>query len=122
MKNEIQMGVIVALISIAYMILPASGALNAIPSGGTVFIGERGLDITASGATPGSLLYYYGAGNNVTSGVQPEKTSVDDPRLFYVDPAVFGGKTGAWYIAGKNDPAFIITDPNLSISLYDETQ
>jgi len=112
---------VVALIGTLLIVLPVSGALFTIPEGGTAFIGEKGLDITQTGATSNSMIGWFGTQDNGTSGEPSAKTSVDDAKNFYIAPAIFSNKTGAWYTLPEKKLAFYVEDPALSIRVFDET-
>jgi hypothetical protein len=98
--------------------VPAAAAINTIPSSGTVFIGEEGLDITATGITPGSQIAWYGSGGSVTS-VPSATVTVADPTDFYISPSTFAGKTGAWFLLPSNSLAFYVQDPTIEVRVYD---
>ena len=98
--------------------VPAGAALNTIPATGTVFLGEEGLDITATGVGPGSQVAWYGPGGSVTS-VPSATVTVADPTDFYISPATFSGKTGAWFLLPSNSLAFYVQDPTLEVRVYD---
>jgi hypothetical protein len=110
----------IAFLACILMVLPATGAINTIPSGGTVFIGEQGLDITATGVTSGSNIAWYGPGGSVTNVPQATVT-VDNAASFYVIPATFGGKTGPWFTQPGNNLAFYVNDPTIDIKVIDYT-
>ena len=98
--------------------IPAGAAINTIAAGGTVFIGEEGLDITAAGAVPGSSLVWYGPGGTI-SGSPAAQVTVGDPESFYASPASFSGKTGPWFLLPGNSLAFYIKEPSLGIRVVD---
>lgn len=106
------------IVTLLILAAPSTAGLNTIPPGGTVFIGEENLDITASGATPGSSLVWYGLGGSVTSSPAAQVT-VGDPAAFYASPASFSGKTGPWFLLPGNSIAFYIKDPTLEIRVVD---
>ncbi|HOP67589.1 MAG TPA: DUF3821 domain-containing protein [Methanoregulaceae archaeon] len=98
--------------------VPAGATLNTIPAMGTVFLGEEGLDVTATGVGPGSQIAWYGPGGSVTS-VPSATVTVADPTDFYISPATFSGKTGAWFLLPSNSLAFYVQDPTLEVRVYD---
>lgn len=102
-----------------FFITPAHAAISDIPAGGTVFIGEEGLDITACGVADGDTLGWFAAGGSPTTGSPTITIQVSDATSFYVAPQTFQGKTGTWYNMGTNSPAIIVADPNLGIRVYD---
>jgi hypothetical protein len=101
------------------MITPVHAAISDIPAGGTVFIGEEGLDITACGIGNGDTLGWFPAGATPATGSPDITIQVTDATSFYVAPQTFQGKTGTWYDMGTKSPAIIVADPNLSIRVYD---
>lgn len=109
---------ILSIISLLILAASSTAGLNTIPAGGTVFIGEENLDITASGAVPGSSLVWYGPGGSVTSSPAAQVT-VGDPAAFYASPASFSGKTGPWFLLPGNSIAFYIKEPTLEIRVVD---
>jgi hypothetical protein len=110
----------IAVLACVLMALPAAGAINTIPMGGTVFIGEQGLDITATGVTSGSNIAWFGPGGSV-SDVPQATVTVDDASSFYVIPATFQGKTGPWFTRPGNNLAFYVNDPTIEIRVIDYT-
>jgi hypothetical protein len=105
---------IAALVAVA---LPASAAITDIPSGGTVFIGEQGLNIAATNVTAGSQIAHFAGGGNVQTDAPSDLVAVSDPASFYVSPAQFGSATGAWYTFPGRQLAFIIKDPSLALTV-----
>jgi hypothetical protein len=96
-------------------------AVNTVPRAGTVFLGEQGLDITATGAISGSQIVWYGPGGSPTS-VPAGTQTVDDPSDFYISSVLFGDKTGPWFITPGNSLAFYVQDPLIEIRVIDETR
>ncbi len=108
----------VLLICIFYVVIPAAADEYTIPSSGTVFIGEENLDISASGATAGASLVWYGPGGKVSNAPAAQVT-VADPLDFYVSSVIFGGKTGPWFLLPGNSVAFYVEEPALEIRVVD---
>ena len=104
------------------LVMPVMAALNTIPSGGTAFIGEQGLDITQTGATSGGTLAWYSGSSNVGSGAPTATVVVDDASSFYIAPSTFSGKTGAWYLFPQKSLAFYVQDPSLNIRIFDSAR
>ena len=109
--------VLAACIMAAY---PAMGALNTIPQSGTVFIGEQGLDITATGATTGSQIAWFGP-NGQVSDVPSATVTIADAQDFYASSAMFSSKTGPWFNLPAKTLAFYIQDPTLDLKVEDTT-
>lgn len=105
-------------------VLAAPGVMaagNTVPLKGAVFLGEQGLDITATGAVAGSQIVYYGPGGSPAS-VPVATLTVDNPSDFYISPALFGDKTGPWFIIPANSLAFYVQDPITGLRVIDETR
>jgi hypothetical protein len=105
---------------LAVAIAPATAAVNTIPPSGTVFIGEDGLDISATGVPATTNIVWYGTGGTI--GSAPSGTVfVTDPTSFYVSPVLFEGKTGPWFTESGNVLAFYVQEPQISLRVFDET-
>jgi hypothetical protein len=101
-------------------IAPATAAVTTIPPSGTVFIGEDGLDISATGVPAATNIVWYGIGGTI--GTAPSASVfVTDPTSFYVSPALFEGKTGPWFTESGTVLAFYVQEPQISIRVFDET-
>jgi hypothetical protein len=113
--------VIVVVISVSLLILPVNGGLFTIPQGGTAFIGEQGLDITTAGVNSATKIGWFDLSTNITNDPPVATVTVDDAKNFYVDPAIFVSKTGAWYTIPDKHFAFYVQDPSLKIRVFDNT-
>jgi hypothetical protein len=113
--------IIAVIISASLLILPASGGLFTIPQGGTAFIGEQGLDITQTGVASATRIGWFGNSTNVTADPPVATVTVDNAGNFFVDPAIFTSKTGAWYSLPSKSFAFYVQDPTLALRVYDDT-
>jgi hypothetical protein len=98
----------------------AAAASNTIPPSGTVFIGEQGLDISATGVAANTNIVWYGTSGTIGSAPSAV-VFVNDPSDFYVSPALFSGKTGAWFTETGNIIAFFVQNPQISIRVFDVT-
>jgi hypothetical protein len=96
----------------------AAAASNTIPATGTVFLGEEGLDISATGVASNTNIVWYGISGSIGSAPSAV-VFVTDPNSFYVSPALFSGKTGAWFTESGNTLAFYVQDPQISIRVFD---
>ena len=112
---------LITCLTLAVLVLPASAAINVIPAGATVFIGEDNLDVTAGcGTVNPTTIAWYDPGT--IAGVdQPAKTLSINPAKLYVAPTDFVGRTGFWYVFGQNVPAFSVADPSIDIKAWDNT-
>ncbi|OPY39523.1 MAG: hypothetical protein A4E40_01098 [Methanoregulaceae archaeon PtaU1.Bin059] len=116
--ERLSLGAVFFLCAILLVVVPLSAAENAIPMGGTVFVGEENLDITATGATQGAILAWYGTGGQV-SHVPSAQVTVGDPTAFYASPITFAGKTGPWFLLPDNTVAFYLEEPHIEIRVVD---
>ncbi|MDD1715840.1 MAG: DUF3821 domain-containing protein [Methanolinea sp.] len=112
--------VLFCLLSLAVfgMMIPVFADLVTIPQGGTVFIGEEGLDITDTGAGVNSQLVWFGPKGTITS-VPAATFTVGNPTDFYASAADFSGKTGPWFLEPSRSLAFYIQDPVLDLKVMD---
>lgn len=100
-------------------ITPVQAAISDIPAGGTVFIGEEGLDITACGIADGDTIGWFAPGSSPATGSPTETMIISDATSFFVSPGAFQGRTGTWYNIGTGNPAFTVSDPYLEVRVYD---
>jgi hypothetical protein len=121
MKIWSELFVIAVVISASLIILPVSGGLFTIPQGGTAFIGEQGLDITTAGVNSATKIGWFDLSANITTDAPTATVTVDDAKNFFVDPAVFASKTGAWYTIPDKHFAFYVQDPSLKLRVFDDT-
>ena len=109
---------VVLIVMLAY---PVTAAINTISTGGTVFIGEDNLDISAALGSNDKIAYFTG------SGGEPERIiSVGSSKTsFYFDPSDFSDRTGAWYAWSNTATkataplAFYVDDPYLKVKVRD---
>ena len=94
--------------------------LKTIGPGGTVFLGEEGLDISATGVMDGGQIGWWAPGSSRTSD-PTELMTVSSPESFYVSPSAFSGKEGLWYSWPEGSPIFQVKRPQVSVRAYDET-
>jgi hypothetical protein len=116
MIRKMQLGMV--LLAAMCLIAGVQAAINTIPAGGTVFIGEEGLDISSpmGGVT---MIEFYAAGSNPTTDSATKVLTVT-PNNFYVNPADFSGYTGPWYVGHHTGTvAFYVQDPSIGIRIYD---
>ncbi|MBP2134253.1 hypothetical protein J2128_002219 [Methanomicrobium sp. W14] len=114
-----------ALICTAFILYPASAALNQINKGDTVFLGEQGLVLNSdvfytSGNETDTQLAYYSSGNPATDS--PSYTITPDKNSFIVSQADFSGREGIWYSypdGAKNGYSAInVVYPNIAMKIY----
>jgi len=86
--------------------------IRTIPAGGDVYVGEKCLDVSAS-VSSGEVVAWYNqdqiAGKNSPDSVQP----IGDARNFFVDPDIFLGHEGPWYVGTTKRVAFVVKVPIL---------
>jgi len=102
----------------------AAGAYTTVPQGGTVFIGEQGLDITSALGSD-STIGWWASGAAIATSSPDSQMPVTTPSNFYISPSAFGQYTGNWYrinSQGKPDGvAFVVADPSLAVRIIDTT-
>lgn len=113
--------IIVTLLIISWINLPALADISEISPGGTVFIGEEGLDISASGLNPGDKIVWWAPGSS-QNNVPAATVTIYDPKHVYISSSDFSGKEGLWYKLPGNMPVFNVKQPSMKIGVYDETQ
>ena len=96
-----------------------AGSLQTVPAGGTVFIGEQGLDVSA-GIPTGTLVSWYNASQQPGKVLAAENYRVADPKNFNVNAETFRDYQGKWYINNTTTVAFVIADPTLDLKIWDQ--
>ncbi len=110
-----------ALILLLLCSFPVTADIRTIPEGGTVFIGEEGVDISACGVKPGETIGWWGDGSQ-TSSEPSDITVVSDPGSFYISPVTFSDKTGAWYTYPDKNLVFYVKEPRITLRIIDVTR
>jgi hypothetical protein len=118
---------IVALISFTLLVFPVMAAINDIPAGGTVFIGEQGLDITA-GLGANNQIAWFPSTATMTSTTPEKVIDVTATKTsFYASPTDFSSWTGNWYswapglTAGTATLCFRVDEPYVALKVRDTT-
>lgn len=103
------------------LIFPAvnAGSLQTIPSGGTVFVGEQGLNVTA-GLMPGTLVSWYSGSQQAGKVPATVNYTIGDPGNFNVNPEIFRDYLGKWYVGNTTAVAFTVADPTLDLKIWDQ--
>ncbi|HDQ08182.1 MAG TPA: DUF3821 domain-containing protein [Methanoculleus sp.] len=114
---------VAAGILILLLVLPAAAATTTVPKGGTIFIGEEGLDLSATLAAGDSQIAYYSSGATIGTSVPEAVRQVSPGATFYVAPSEFLGRTGAWYsypngVSGSAWMAVFVEEPYLNVRLW----
>lgn len=101
-----------------------AGGYTTVSQGGTVFLGEQGLDVSAALGSDISI-GWWASGAAIATSSPDSKVQISSPSDFYVSPMQFGSNTGTWYrldASGKPDGvAFYIVDPSIDIRVEDTT-
>ncbi len=123
MMNARTTALCAACILLLLLVLPAAADTTTVPKGGTVFIGEEGLDLSATLAAGDSQIAYYSSGATIGTSAPEAIRSVSPGATFFVSPSDFLDRTGAWYSYpnGVNDSAWIavfVEEPYLNVRLW----
>lgn len=114
----------ILLIMIGVCVVSHAGALppyDQVPTGGTVYIGEEGLDINAS-VPANTYIAWWASGASVIGSSPDYQIMVATPTNFYISPTEFSSRTGTWYVMpAKTTAAFNVVDPQLGIRIEDVT-
>lgn len=114
----------VLLAACLMMVMPVSAAINTIPQGATVFIGEQGLDVTAATGTA-PMIAWFSSGTSPAVDVPTKVINVGNPTSFYISPSDFVGRTGNWYQWTGANPAgsvaFLVEEPVITLRVFDVT-
>lgn len=94
--------------------------IRSVPPGGTVFIGEEQLDISAAGISPGSQIAWWAPGTSLEE-VPADIITVSEPARFSAMSSSFSGKEGIWYSLAEKEPVIKIKQPRISIRISDTT-
>jgi len=92
--------------------------IRVIPPGGTVFIGEELVDISAAGIGPGSQIAWWAPGTSLDE-TPADIIMVSDPTRFSVMSSSFAGKEGIWYSTAGKSPVMKIKQPQINIRISD---
>jgi len=111
---------LVCLLMVVLCTYQVHADLVTIRPGGTVFLGEEGLDISASGVMDGGQIGWWAPGSSRSSD-PTELMTVSSPDSFHVSPSGFSGKEGLWYSWPEGSPVFQVKRPQVSVRAYDET-
>ena len=123
-KNGVKILIVLVCI-LLFCIGPATAAINTIKQGNAVFIGEKGLDISAA-MGPDTKIGWWASAADITT-TSPTQTIDLAGRItsFMVIPSEFDGYPGNWYrlnSTGKADGiAFLVVDPQLVLKVEDTT-
>ena len=112
---------LITILVILILFSPAISDNSIITPGSTVFVGEDGLDLSASGVKQGDQIGWWAPGS-VRSNSPTDLLTVSSPTQFYVSPSTFEEKQGMWYTWPGGNSVFNVKIPSLKIRIYDETR
>ena len=124
MNRFVKTGIALLLCASFLLVWPVAAAINTITPGGTVFIGEDGLDVTGAMGGADRIGWWASGASPATSS--PDYTIiVSNPANFYISPADFVSHTGPWYrlssLGNVSGAAFTVIDPRLVLKVEDVT-
>jgi len=104
---------------------PVSASLTRINPGGSVFIGEEGLDISGAVGSASQIAWWPSAGM-VTISAPAKVVDVSGSKsAFLVSPPSFVGYNGPWYAydgstpSSAPSPVLVVQDPQMDIRVWD---
>ena len=110
---------------IAFMVAFVAGCvglaiadISVIPKGGTVFVGEEGIDVSACGISDGTQIGWWAQGTR-QSGEPTVIDTVSNAHSYYVMPEMFSETIGRWYTYPQRNPVFTVAQPSLSLQVWD---
>jgi hypothetical protein len=115
----VKTGILLIMVTVCVVSHAAGALLNQVPVGGTVYIGEEGLDIRASVPLGNTYIAWWSSGAAYITNPPDHQIKVADPANFYISPLEFGSCTGNWYVMPAKTVAFNVVDPQLSIRIED---
>ena len=124
MQNKIVFSLSLVFLLLIAGVSPVSGAINTVSQGGTVFIGEQGLDISAA-MDGDTKIGWWASAASISQSAPSNTYQVSSPRSFTVSQSTFGSYPGVWYRMNSSDvvngSAFTVADPTLAIQVEDTT-
>ena len=124
LDHVVKTGLIMLVLAALFLVGPVSAAINTITTGGIVFIGEDGLDIT-SAIGGDARIGWWASGASVTTTSPDYSIPVSNPANFYASPTDFISHTGIWYrlnsLGTVDGTAFTVVDPRLDLKIEDTT-
>ena len=92
--------------------------ISVIPEGGTVFVGEEGIDISACGISDGTHIAWWAPGSKRDG--EPTRTEIiSNIHSYYVMSAIFDDAIGRWYTYPEKNPVFTVSQPSLTLQVWD---
>jgi len=102
----------------------ALNALNVIPQGGDVFLGEEGLDVSLFLST-GDTIAWFSSSSDKALTDPADTIIIDNAKSFFIDPSQFSGETGYWWIwsgSTAQQVAFIVKDPTIGLRIWNQNE
>jgi hypothetical protein len=119
MNEKIGWITLVLVITSICVVFPATAVLNTVPLGGTVYIGEQGLDVSAAVPPPNTQVGWWNPGASYLTQPPDYSINVTEPLNFAISPSGFGSRTGNWYAMPAKTLAFNVKDPQIGIRIED---
>jgi hypothetical protein len=107
------------LLVVFFFTSPVCALINTIPVGGTVFIGEQGLDVSGGVAPAPIDIGWWASGAAIATSSPDYQMSIPDSSNFFVSPTEFSSRTGTWYRLPAKTVIFNVADPQLAIRVED---
>jgi hypothetical protein len=114
----VKTGILLVMVTVC-VVSHVGALLNQVPAGGTVYIGEEGLDISASVPLGNTYIAWWSSGASIIGSPPDYQILVANPGNFYISPTEFGSRTGNWYVMPLKTLAFNVKDPQLTIRIED---
>ncbi|ACL17693.1 MEMAR_RS02690 family S-layer glycoprotein [Methanosphaerula palustris] len=103
--------------TVATNVTNATGNIKVVPAGGSVYIGEAGLNLnTLAGIQNGQTLGWYQSGSNIQTNSPDATLVISDASNVYIAP---GTQTGVWYNLETKTAAFTVKDPSVAMKIFD---
>jgi hypothetical protein len=127
-QKQVKIAGLALIIAVCTMVNVGAAATNTIPAGGSVYLGEEGLDISAAVGANTKIAWFPSTAQS--SSLNPEKViDIGSATLsFYVNPVDFASRNGNWYRWPSTDGtlataivAFMVSDPYLTLRIEDTT-
>ncbi|MCX6692567.1 MAG: DUF3821 domain-containing protein [Methanoregula sp.] len=119
MNGKIGWITLVIIITSICGVFPATAVLNRVPTGGTVYIGEEGLDISIPLGATNTQVGWWNPGASFLTQPPDYTINVTEPLNFFISPNVFAMRTGNWYAMPAKALAFNVKDPQIGIRIED---
>jgi hypothetical protein len=119
MKNNTTHLFAFILLVVFFLTSPVCALINTIPVGGTVFVGEQGLDVSAAAAAGPIDIGWWASGAAIATSSPDYQMSIPDSTNFYVSPTEFSSRTGTWYLLPAKTVIFNVVEPQLALKVED---